>query len=208
MLSSPERCITRVTGPGNRSSRSSLGTLTWQYLEAKEHRSTQITGMDLFGLKADAGEGSCGICLPPYFLRALAQGRTPEKYLGLKVHTLSRRQYPQRRDTINRTSNDFIVTLLNCDRDSFFPRASPLRTSQGHRGNSCHACPVRRRDQRAVYCGAWHALSAPNTFPVPDSSVSQDKPLPRSAPQSPKPVTGNPSRGAASSGAGSGRPHL
>lgn len=35
LLSSSERSITRVTGPGNRSLRSPSGTLTWQYLGNK-----------------------------------------------------------------------------------------------------------------------------------------------------------------------------
>lgn len=60
------------------------------------------------GLKANAGKGSCGCTMrsacPPYFLRALAQDRTPEKYPGAKSTSLSRRQYPQRSDIINRTS--------------------------------------------------------------------------------------------------------
>uniref|UniRef100_A0A8D2I1K5 Mannosidase endo-alpha like n=1 Tax=Urocitellus parryii TaxID=9999 RepID=A0A8D2I1K5_UROPR len=41
LLSSSERSITRVTGPGNRSLRSSSGTLTWQYLGNKGAKSTQ-----------------------------------------------------------------------------------------------------------------------------------------------------------------------
>lgn len=162
------------------------------------------------GLKADAGKGSCTMrsTCPPTSSELWHKAERQRSIPGLKSTRLSRRQCPQRRDiTLDRSSNYFILILSNCGGDSFFPRDSPSYITRAPR-EQCHARPVVRRDQRAVDCGAWHALSAPNTFPVPDSLVSQDKPLPRTAPQSPKPVTGNPSRGAASSGAGSGRPHL
>lgn len=93
------------------------------------------------GLKADAGKGSCGCTMrsacPPTSSELWHKAERQRSIPGLKSTRLSRRQCPQRRDIHHEQNLQlFYRHTPKLWRRFLLPAGLPLRTSQGHRGNS------------------------------------------------------------------------